>query len=487
MAFNLDQPIAGASISQTILSLKDNNFHGQFQIYSSQDLTWELYFYLGRIVWISGGIEIAKNWHRDLNRFFSDLDEQHFTPLFNTSSQGDRYLLLLDYLNQKFLQITQIKKFLQNKIIEVFFDIFQHEVYHSLEYKQVPDCSNSQEISSILSQPLALINLEEYLTKSQATWDSWLKAGLGMYSPHLLIKKKSNSPDLSNLSPELLSLLNGNNSLRDLSLLMDSNLVELSTFLLKYVHQGCFQLIEPLRQNYSAHHQFNPAHTLETFETHLSEDESLPLIAAIHGHPQISQSLAKIVQQVGSRLIEIDRSWEAIPKLVSYQPNLIFLSGNLPGISGSEILSQLERVPHLKNIPVIYLANNLWDRFRSQSFSNVRANISETATPNLIFKIVEKLLSQPDRTSASHFLTKYRGIPYIKTSNKNPQSISRSAYENKNLQFRGAYYQATLCIQKYRIVRRLQDKINSFKQKSESVDYQLVGSQSENNNICKNE
>ncbi len=56
-----------------------------------------------------------------------------------------------------------------------------------------------------------------------------------------------------------------------------------------------------------------------------------------------------------------------------------------------------------------------------------------------------------------------------------------------NLQFRGAYYQATLCIQKYRIVRRLQDKINSFKQKSESVDYQLVGSQSENNNICKNE
>ncbi|MDJ0723877.1 MAG: hypothetical protein QNJ38_02065, partial [Prochloraceae cyanobacterium] len=36
-----------------------------------------------------------------------------------------------------------------------------------------------------------------------------------------------------------------------------------------------------------------------------------------------------------------------------------------------------------------------------------------------------------------------------------------------NLQFRGAYYQATLCIQKYRIVRRLQDKINSFKQKSE--------------------
>lgn len=458
MTFEVQNIILERNFSQIMLCLKEKNFNGQFQILSSQGITWQLYFYLGRIIWITGGINITNSWHRDLNRFFSDLDDQNFTCLFQKACELDRYLLLLSYLNQKLVHTSQIKIFLQNKLEEVFFDTFQHETYHSLKYNYVPD---SNKTSSILRQPLVLINIAEFLQNSQKKWSRWLKAGLGIYSPHFFVKKKSSSPKLSNLSPQLLSLLDGNKTLKDISLLMETNLEELSIFLIKYAHQGCLQLIEPSPKNYFNPHQFNQANPLEIIENNRSEDDNLSLITAINCHPQIAYSLGKISQQVGSRLINIDRSWEAIPKLVTHPPDLIFLSGDLSVISGYEILSQLAKVPHLKNIPLIYLTNNLWDRFRSQSFSNVRAHLSETATPNLIFKIVQKLLSQAERTSASHFVTKYRGIPYIKNNHLTQKLIAYSS-QNKTLQFRGASYQTCIYNQKEVIINRLNHKIDLF-------------------------
>ena len=47
-------------------SLKQAKFSGQLAIYDSQDTSWILYLYLGRIVYATGGIHPVRRWRRNL-------------------------------------------------------------------------------------------------------------------------------------------------------------------------------------------------------------------------------------------------------------------------------------------------------------------------------------------------------------------------------------------------------------------------------------
>jgi chemotaxis family two-component system response regulator PixG len=47
-------------------SLKGSRFSGQLVIYDTQDCTWVIYLYLGRIVYASGGGHPIRRWRRHL-------------------------------------------------------------------------------------------------------------------------------------------------------------------------------------------------------------------------------------------------------------------------------------------------------------------------------------------------------------------------------------------------------------------------------------
>ncbi len=83
-----------------------------------------------------------------------------------------------------------------------------------------------------------------------------------------------------------------------------------------------------------------------------------PLIACIDDSLQICKIMEQIVTRAGYRFVGIQQSLEAIPSLITANPDLIFLDVGRPIINGYEICSQIKKVSKLKHIPVVILTGN---------------------------------------------------------------------------------------------------------------------------------
>lgn len=378
-------------------SLKQAKFSGQLaisfagsrnDITDNQDTSWIFYLYLGRIVYATGGLHPVRRWRRHLVAYcpqrLAHFDEIQ-AELAKIPEEACRisweYKLLSLWIDQKKITREQAARVIQATIVEVLFDVTQAvEVFCDV----VKD--------NLLSTRLVLIEAEQVIGEATKLWQAWQAAKVADRSPDLApiirqpeaLKKRTSPQVFENLS----QLLDGQQSLRDLSVRMRRDVVTVTRSLLPYIQLGLVQLVKisDIPPPVSAPIAERLSKTITPNRT---------LIACIDDSPAICQTMEQIVTSAGYQFVSEMDGLRAIAVLLSRKPDLIFLDLIMPNTNGYEICTQLRKLSFFKTTPIVIVTGNdgIIDRVRAKMVGSTDF-ISKPISSEILISTVEKYLKQ---------------------------------------------------------------------------------------------
>lgn len=369
-------------------SLKKSKFSGQIVMTNSQDLVWVFYLYLGRIMYATGGLHPIRRWRRNLAAYcperlanFKEIKSE----LAQISAEECRisweYKLLSLWIDQEKIAREQSESFIRATIIEVLFDLTQTaEVF----------CEVIKD--NLLSTRLSLIDAEQIINESSRLWIAWQQAKIVDRSPDLapvirqpeVLRQKTSAQVYQNLS----QLLDGEHTLRDLSVRMKRDIITVTCSLLPYVQLGLVKLnkvddIPP------------PVSSLIVKKLSSNIISHRILVACIDDSPAICQSMEKIVTKAGYQFAGEKDGLRVIAMLLSRKPDLIFLDLIMPNTNGYEICSQLRKLSYFRYTPIIILTGNngIIDRVRAKMVGATDF-ITKPVQEHIVLETINKYLSQ---------------------------------------------------------------------------------------------
>jgi two-component system, chemotaxis family, response regulator PixG len=354
------EPIASDDFVNQLTALKQERFSGQLLIKSSLGQEWVIYFFLGRILYASGGTHSVRRWFRYLKLHCPQADIQQLklsAVLSNASSNSDNCWEC--HLLNAGVEKQQIPREIAGKIIativaEVMFDITQ--VVH-VTYQSKPD-------NTTLPQ-LVLLDPGQLISEVQQVWQLWQQAKIADRSPNKAAVINQPEQLQQQVSPavyqNLTKLLDGQRTLRDLSVVMNRDAKDVVCSLLPYIQAGLVELIDI--PDLSA-----PVAPVAPATTPSTPSGKGPLIACIDDSPLVCQSMEQILTTNGYRFFAVQDSLRAIAGLLGRKPDLIFLDLVMPNTNGYEICSQLRKVSAFRVTPIIILTGNdgIIDRVRAK-------------------------------------------------------------------------------------------------------------------------
>lgn len=369
-------------------TLKQAKFSGQVAIADSQDTSWVFYLYLGRIVYATGGLHPVRRWRRQLVAYcpqrLAHFDEIQ-ADLANIPEEACRiswkYKLLSVWIDQKKITPEQAARVIKATIVEVFFDVTQAiEIYCEI----VKD--------NLLSTRLVLIEAEQVIGEANKLWQAWQSAKIADRSPDMApiirqpeaLKKRTSPQVFENLS----QLLDGQQTLRDLSVRMRRDVVTVTRSLLPYIQLGLVQLVKindiPL-----------PVSNLIAERLSRSVTSNRTLIACIDDSPAICQTMEQIVTSAGYQFVYEMDGLRAIAVLLSRKPDLIFLDLIMPNTNGYEICTQLRKLSFFKQTPIVIVTGNdgIVDRVRARMAGSTDF-ISKPINREIVIDTVNKYLKR---------------------------------------------------------------------------------------------
>lgn len=335
-------------------------FNGKLSIESGSGLKWSLDFSQGKALWATGGVHPLRLWQRSIILHCPEKLSDFMALRDNFENWEHRAIISL--LRQQQISQQQAELAIADTLGEILFDIVQQVSIGKLTY------SYSQK--PLGESPTAPIDTEVALKHTLQAWDAWRKAGFAKISPNLAPVLKQPEALQQQASPTVyqnfITLLNGSNSLRDLAVQMNQDLLLLTRSLIPFIRQGIVKLVEipdvSLPTNVAI-----AVNTTPPLSSPSRARES-PLIACVDDSPQTCQIMEKIFTGAGFRFVSIQNPVEALPTLIQHKPDLIFLDVMMPIVNGYEICSQLRRVSLFADTPMIILtgSDGLIDRVRAK-------------------------------------------------------------------------------------------------------------------------
>lgn len=378
---------AGKQI-QFLETLKRLRFSGQLVFTSSKEEQWVFYLYQGHIVYAMGGTHPVRRWHRNLKayctqmRVHSSIIEQDLARLKHKASPiGWEYQLLNLWVEQQKITNEQVTKLTHSVISEILFDIAQamRVIYHIN-----PD--------NALSSPLVLIDVNEAITEVQRRCQVWRHPKLADYSPNMapVIKQpeelqKRTSPILYQT---LTNLLDGQHTLRDLSVKMRQDIVQVIRSLLPYIQLGWIELI-------SIPDLPNPVDTPTPKIPFARVESTKRLIACVDDSPLVRQTMETLLVAAGYQYLGIGDAMRAFSILLARKPDLIFLDLVMPNANGYEICGQLRKLSHFRKTPIVILTGNdgIVDRVRAK-LVGASDFLSKPIDAGIVLSVLRKHLHQ---------------------------------------------------------------------------------------------
>jgi two-component system, chemotaxis family, response regulator PixG len=342
-------------------SLKESRFSGQLVISDAQEHTWILYLYLGRIVYASGGVHPVRRWRRHVVAYcperLSNVEEIQ-SALANIAQGESRisweYQLLSLWIDQNKITREQATKVIRATVVEILFDITQAV---NVSFESMKD--------NLLSTRLILIDAEQVINDANQLYSAWQDAKIADRSPDMsptirqpeALRQKTSEQVYQNLS----QLLDGKQTLRDLSVRMKRDVVTVTRSLLPYIQLGLVQLVE-------VEDIAPPVSTPVAQKLFKTKTPRRITIACIDDSPLICQTMENIIKEAGFNFVSEMDGLRAIAVLLSRKPDLIFLDLVMPNTNGYEICSQLRKLSFFKNTPIVILTGNdgIVDRVRAK-------------------------------------------------------------------------------------------------------------------------
>ena len=364
-------------------SLRDAQINGQLILTEPlQGHEWNLYFYLGDIVYGTGGVHPIRRWQRNLIANLpqipfrlSDLQEELTQRNAALNNNIWEYEQLSYWVEQQVITPQQGRDAIMFVLEEIFFDLTQaRQVICRLD-------RNSQ-----LPATLEPIDPIEPIEASQRIWQHWQDAEVADRHPDLapVILQSQELQEKTSISAyqSLCKLLNGNRTLRDLSVQLKTSTIQVVCSLLPYIQSGIFGLVKI-------------PDLLEILTPSDSDRDSQdsPLIACIDDSLMISQMMEHIVSIAGYRFVAVNDPTKAVSTIVAQKPDLIFLDIVMPNISGYDLCAQLRQHPEFSEIPIIFLTSNsgIIDRIRAKMAGSSDFLKKTVDADELLQKVVEHL------------------------------------------------------------------------------------------------
>lgn len=239
---------ANSKLGEQLLSLHRQKFTGVLTITAQNDQQqWEMFFHQGQYLWTEGGYHANRSWRRNFIHYCPGVNTGEMVLRHQPEMRSRHYCLLNVLLQRKQVQRKQVQALIDNRSQEIFFDLLQTEYKNALNYN-VETTSAHYLLKAGFSLSLISIDLEQILFKSQTAWSTWGSKGLACCSPHhapLLHRGQ----DLQLQLPDLIftnmsRLLNGQQTLRDLAIKLDKNVLDLTCGIIPYFFKGYLRLLE---------------------------------------------------------------------------------------------------------------------------------------------------------------------------------------------------------------------------------------------------
>ena len=230
-----------------LASLHDTQFTGIITVTTKNTQSWNIYLYLGKLLWTESTIHRNRFWQRNLSKLCPKLaSTKHKFKNINPTYISDYYLINI-LLEDKLVSREHILELINLCVNDTFFEILQYESKESIDF-----IVKSHTLLFLLKSgfnlslpPLQTLNL---LAKAEQNWLDWLNKGLASCSPNLAPLIKNNQDLKKQLSPIIFEnmqrLLDGKNTLRDLAVKMDKDVLEVTLGLIPYFFKGYLRLLE---------------------------------------------------------------------------------------------------------------------------------------------------------------------------------------------------------------------------------------------------
>ena len=342
---------------------------------------WHLYLYLGEIVYGTGGIHPIRRWQRNLVANLPQI------PFQLSSLQAELTERKAD-LKDNVWEYQQIAYWVERQIItarqgEMAIAFILEEILFDLTQASQVVCRLDR--GKILSPELEPINPQELIERVHQTWNSWQEGGVADRMPDLtpIILQPKQLQQKTSVSAyhSLCKLLDGNRTLRDLSVQLNTSTLQTIDSLLPYIQSGIFGLVDV-------------PDLLEPVTPFPGGDNSdRPLIACIDDSVMVSQMMEQIISLAGYQFMAVNDPVDAITALISRQPDLIFLDVVMPQINGYDLCAQIRKYPELAKTPIIFLTSNsgIIDRIRAKMVGSSDFVKKTVDADELLQKIVKHL------------------------------------------------------------------------------------------------
>ena len=241
-----------SQLIKNLASFKEEKFTGVVTITSLRDRQWKVYFYLGMLLWTEGGSHTFRFWQRHFKLLCPQATMKYFDHNNIYSQYSCDYYLIDLLLKKKLANRELIIPLIKQRIREVFFDILQEEHLQQENQKQLTISSHSTSAHNLLKSgfnlSLSPLDTLVLLSKAQEDWETWVGKGLASCSPNrapiLKVDEELRMQVPTIIFQNMVRLLDGENTLRDLAIKMNKNVFEVTCGLVPYFFKGYIKLVE---------------------------------------------------------------------------------------------------------------------------------------------------------------------------------------------------------------------------------------------------
>lgn len=375
--------------AQLIETFQRIRFSGQLVwIAPNNAKKWSFFFYMGRLVYATGGTHPVRRWVRKLAAYCPQMhvditQMQHELCEINPDcfTTNWEYQLLCLWIEQHKITPDQVKKVLESILEEVLFDLSKQDgLTHQIKE------------GNFLSKQLVLIDEKQVIERVQQLWQALWKAKITGYSldkaPIIKQPKQLQQYTPVKVYQALTQLLDGENTLSDLAVKMKRDVVQVTCLLLPYIKSGLVELISIPDL---------PAPVCRRVPDVPPEqaNSTKPLIACVDDSTSVCHTLEKLITAAGYQFVGINDGLRALTILLASKPDLIFLDLIMPYTNGYEICSNLRKAPSFRNTPIVILTGNdgIVDQVRAR-LVGASDFLSKPVDAGKVLNTISKHLSQ---------------------------------------------------------------------------------------------
>ncbi len=390
---------------QLFKDLKQGLFSGQVIIKDYQANVWTFFLYFGRILYVTGGTHQVRRWRRNLadycptiaNQLSQELTSTTITVSQNEMISWDYHLLYL-WVEQGKINREQATKMIRAIVTEVLFDITQAQ---DIVYSFKPELESTE-------LRIAMIDSEQQVIEAWKIWQQWQQTKIADRSPNLapIVKQSETLKEKAGAKTKtyqtLSRLMNGKQTLRDLAIRKQTDLILATRSIIPYIQLGLIELREiddlPLpvtimKSNAKALESDDErADKIEISFAAVKDDregcagfprisnrgvdfnhnviakKNKILVACIDRNSMVCQIMKKIITSAGYDYASYTEPLQAIAAVLESKPDVVFINIELTEISGYDVCAELRQLEYFHSTPIILFSKNinLVDRMKAK-------------------------------------------------------------------------------------------------------------------------